>query len=134
MHVTKESPEQTERRLRGVIAHAKLEVHAGAYWFEEFPLRDFPSRVREGALAVVRGDRCWSQLVAVRNGDQPLDRYRVWTFRFEDASDNSGFIGWLAGRIKRSTGSGCFVVCGHERKPSEGGSSTTGAAPRPFRS
>lgn len=31
---------------------------------------------------------------------------------FPDGIDNSGFVGWLAGRIESKTGSSIFVVCG----------------------
>ena len=31
-------------------------------------------------------------------------------------ADDSGFVGWLASRIKAATGSGLFVVCGQNRE------------------
>ena len=112
MYISKESPEQTERRLRRVIARATLRVRDETFWFDEFPPGELSERVRGDAIAVVRDEMCWSQLVPVRDRDRPLERFRVWTFHFEDGSDNSGFVGWLAARIKRRTGSGILVVCG----------------------
>ncbi|MFC5235901.1 DUF6196 family protein [Pseudonocardia zijingensis] len=31
-------------------------------------------------------------------------------------ADDSGFVGWLASRIKAATGSGLFVVCGQNQE------------------
>jgi hypothetical protein len=68
--------------------------------------------VRPDAIALIRGGHGWSQLVPVLGGDNAPERFRIWCCHFPDATDNSGFIGWLASHIKHRTGSGVFVVCG----------------------
>lgn len=112
MHVSHETPGQIDRRLRRVAAEASVEVLQGDWWYEEFPLDRFPARVRADAVALVRDRDHWSQLVPVRGGDEPRERLRVWCFHFPSGADNSGFVGWLATRIKATTGSGILVVCG----------------------
>jgi hypothetical protein len=34
---------------------------------------------------------------------------------FPAGLDNSGFVGWLAGRLKTELGTGVFVICGSNR-------------------
>ena len=112
MFVSHETPAQTDKRLKRVAAASTLEVYDGAWWYEEFPLDQFPVRVRSDAVAVVRDSERWSQLVPERDADDPGERFRIWRYHFPDRLDNSGFVGWLASRIKAVTGSGVFVVCG----------------------
>lgn len=114
MYISQETPEQTDIRLRRVLAAAHLEILDGEWWFEEFPLDRFPQRNRVDAIALVRDSGCWSQLVPVRAGDSPTERLRIWTFHFPGGMDNSGFVGWLATFIKARTGSGVVVVCGQD--------------------
>ena len=116
MHLSHETPEQTETRLRHVIREATLHVFSGTYRFVSLPLADFPSRARADALAFVRDDAVWSQLVP---SDEGPSRYVLFRFHFPEGMDNSGFIGWLASLIKRETGAGTFVVCGEN--PAQGG-------------
>jgi hypothetical protein len=113
MDLSRDGPAETEARLRRVVAEAALEILPGAWWFDELPLAAFPARVRPDAVALVRDGNCWSQLVPVRSGDAPAERVRLWCFHFPAGLDNSGFVGWLATQIKRETGSGVLVVCGH---------------------
>jgi hypothetical protein len=113
MDVSREGPAETDARLRRVVAEAALDTFPGAWWFDELPLAAFPARVRPDAVALVRDRDCWSQLVPVRPEDAPAERVRLWCFHFPAGLDNSGFVGWLASRIKRETGSGVMVVCGH---------------------
>jgi len=103
MDVSREGPAETDARLRRVVAEAALETFPGAWWFDELPLAAFPARVRPDAVALVRDRNCWSQLVPVRFGDAPAEQVRLWCFQFPAGLDNSGFVGWLATRIKRET-------------------------------
>jgi hypothetical protein len=112
MYVSRETPEQTDRRLRRVAAATDIQVLDGEWMFKEFPLDRFTERVRPDAIALVRDRDGWSQLVPARTGDRRIERFRLWCCHFPAELDNSGFIGWLATRIKRKTGSGVFVVCG----------------------
>jgi hypothetical protein len=41
MYVSQEAPEQTDARLRRVIAAAELTWHEGQFAFYEFPVQDF---------------------------------------------------------------------------------------------
>ncbi len=112
MHVTQETAAQVDQRLRSVAAATSVEVLRGDWWHHEFPANQFPAQVRSDAIALVRDRSGWSQLVPVRDTDQPSERFRLWCCHFPEGMDNSGFIGWLASRIKGKTGSGIFVVCG----------------------
>ena len=116
MHVSAETAEQTDARLRRVMAMATLDVDDRSWWFEELALEDFKRRTREDAVAIVRDADGWSQLVPVGPADAPSERFRLWTFHFPSEEDNSGFVGWLATHIKRATGGGVFVVCGQNSR------------------
>ncbi len=112
MYISVETPEETDHRLRRIAALMEVEVLDGVWWYQELAPDEDPSRVRPDAIALIRGRNGWSQLVPLRSGDNASERFRIWCCHFPEAADNSGFIGWLASRIKRRTGSGVFVVCG----------------------
>jgi hypothetical protein len=116
MHVTQESSAQIDHRLRRVATVTSVEVLTGDWWYDEFPPEDFPARVRADAVALVRDRSGWSQLVPVSGADRPKERFRIWCCHFPEGIDNSGFVGWLASKIKVKTGSGIFVVCGHNSR------------------
>lgn len=107
--ISVETPSQTEARLLQVIRAAKVTWFDGDFAFLEFSLADFPSPLPDGALACVRDDTSWSVL-APAVGD--AERFRLFRFHFPPDLDNSGFVGWLAGRFKQRFGTGVFVVCG----------------------
>ncbi|MDB5366977.1 MAG: hypothetical protein JWM77_2904 [Rhodospirillales bacterium] len=111
VHVSHEGPEQTDARLRRVIASARLTVYDEPYTFYEFSFRDFALMVRDDALAIVRDDSHWSQLVPSLNPED--EQFTLFRFHFPDGADNSGFVGWLATHLKRRFGTGVFVICGH---------------------
>ncbi|MFH8369304.1 DUF6196 family protein [Streptomyces sp. NPDC018031] len=112
--VSKETPERTEERLRRVLAAADLVVHEGAWCFEESPAAA-PPALSSRTLAVVRDEDSWSALVPAADGAGDAERFGVFSFHFPAGVDNSGFVGWLATRLKRSLGTGVFVVCGSNR-------------------
>jgi Family of unknown function (DUF6196) len=107
--VSHETPEQTNVRLEQVIKKSKLKIYTEAYAFEEFPITEFSVRVRPDALALVRDDAVWSQLIQDNSATEP---FAIWRFHFPLGADNSGFVGWLATRLKQRFGTGVFVVCG----------------------
>jgi hypothetical protein len=107
--IAKETAEQARRRLRRVIQQARLKVFEGVWTFEDFPLAELPTRVSPLALALVRDEDVWSQLVPYRGNGEPLTLFR---FHFPPDADNSGFVGWLATLIKETFGSGVVVTCG----------------------
>ena len=109
MYVSDETPEQTDARLREVIRRSALVIHDGTYAFEELPL-EAGGQLRMDALAHVRDESVWSQLVASNQPDREL--FRIFTFHFPPGVDNSGFVGWLASLLKARFGTGVFVVCG----------------------
>ncbi|MBI0327241.1 DUF6196 family protein [Burkholderia plantarii] len=108
--ISHETAERTEQRLRRVITEARLVVYPGSYRFDEFPLDRFPAAARADALALVRDDQVWSQLVPSEEAGH--ERFGVFRFHFPDGADNSGFVGWLATHLKRRFGTGVFVTCG----------------------
>jgi hypothetical protein len=108
--ISRETIEQTEQRLRRVITEARLRIYPETYAFVEFPLDQFPKAVRPDALALVRDDNVWSQLVPSR--DASKEQFGVFRFHFPAGADNSGFVGWLATHLKSRFGTGVFVTCG----------------------
>ncbi|MBN6054810.1 hypothetical protein JYK22_22935, partial [Nonomuraea sp. RK-328] len=112
--VSMETPEQTEERLRRVIAQADVLVHDGVWCFEESPI-DQPPALTSDTLAVVRDDQSWSRLVPLTQEHEHIERFGIFSFHFPAELDNSGFVGWLASRLKVSLGTGVFVICGSNR-------------------
>ena len=111
VHISQETPEETDARLEEVTTRCDLEVFEGFYAFSEFPPDRFPDLVHPDALALVRDDDVWSQL-APHDG-KTGEAFAVFRLHFPPDVDNSGFVGWLATRLKRRFGTGVFVVCGH---------------------
>jgi hypothetical protein len=110
MHISQESTEQTEARIARVLAHAEFTCLGGSYAFEEFALADFPGHAHPEAVACVRDDHVWSQLVPSHDATKEL--FTLFRFHFAEGLDNSGFVGWLATHLKQTLGTGVFVVCG----------------------
>ena len=107
--VSHEDPATTDARLRRVIRSAHVKFYEGAWSFEEFPLSEFADRVNQDALALVRDDYVWSQLVP--HGGEG-EQFALFRFHFPAGVDNSGFVGWLASLLKAELGTGVFVTCG----------------------
>ena len=112
--VSMETAEQTEQRLRRVIAQAELVVHDGVWCFQESPA-DQPPALTDETLAVVRDRESWSCLVPLAREGDGIERFGIFSFHFADHVDNSGFVGWLATNLKAQLGTGVFVVCGSNR-------------------
>ncbi len=111
--ISHETVKEAECRLRHVITKARLRVYPGTYAFQEFPLDQFPAAVRTDALALVRDDNVWSQLVPSDDARQEL--FGIFRFHFPAGADNSGFVGWLATHLKQQFGTGVFVTCGQNQ-------------------
>jgi len=110
VNISLETVEQSERRLRRIITEARLQTLPGTWAFQEFPLSGFAQSARGDALALVRDDTVWSQLVPSDDSDDDL--FGVFRFHFPAGADNSGFVGWLATHLKQRFGTGVFVTCG----------------------
>ena len=110
MYISEETVEQTEQRLRKVISTAEFKIFDGAYTFEEYPINDFEFIMKNTALAFVRDEEVWSQLVP--SEDMTKELFKVIGFHFQANLDNSGFVGWLALHLKQKLGTGVFVICG----------------------
>jgi hypothetical protein len=95
-----------------VLGDAEWSI-VGTFLFAEV---EDPQRSAPSAIALVRDGSQWSQLVPA--GDEP-DGFIVGSFHFPPGVDNSGFVGWLASRIKAEFGSGVAVICGWN--PERGG-------------
>lgn len=109
--ISTETPEQTEARLRRVVAAAQYEELPGLWTFHESPLAD-PPAVDPAVLAIVRDEDTWSALRPATATAADTELFGVCSFHFPPGLDNSGFVGWLATLLKRELGSGVFVVCG----------------------
>lgn len=116
MDTTRESPLETEVRLRGVLARSEVTFRAGTWCFEELADGEGPTSARDDALALVQNGRCWSQLVPLEDGGTADEPLAVWSVEFPEDAPNSGFVGWLASRIKERTGAGVLVVCGYDSR------------------
>lgn len=117
MDVSFETPIQTERRLRRVIANTELSFFQGSFVFEEFEQHAFQTSFNPKALALVRSEDCWSQLVEYEPGvHEDREEMGLWRFRFPVDEDNSGFVGWLASELKSATGTGVLVICGYDKR------------------
>ena len=102
----------TDARLRRVIKESRVRFFDGSWSFEEFPLSDFVERAHCDALALVRDEHVWSQLLPHRGEGEAFALFR---FHFPVGIDNSGFVGWLATILKTELGTGVFVTCGSNR-------------------
>lgn len=112
MDITPETPEETQRRLLRVMAHARADVLPQHHTYTEFPIDQFPVHLSASALAFVKDNAVWSALVPVNANTPPQDSYAIVAFHFAADIPNSGFVGWLASEFKRQLGTGVFVVCG----------------------
>jgi hypothetical protein len=110
MYISKETDEQIQLRLLKVLSHAEIKIYEEEYAFEEFAKKYFPLKAKSEALAIVRDGKVWSQLVPSK--DLKQERFKVFKFYFKEALDNSGFIGWLATRLKGKIGTGVLIICG----------------------
>jgi hypothetical protein len=108
MYISTETQEQTQNRLKKVIETSDFQIHAGEYYFKEVPINEF--QFEENALAIVRDEEVWSLLIPSDNSE--TENFKIFSFHFKDRLDNSGFVGWLAGKIKKELGAGVFVICG----------------------
>ena len=115
MYISRETEKETDERLKQVICEAKFKIYDESFCFEEFPIESY--EFNKNALAVIRDDEVISQLIPTNNFDAEL--FKVFRFHFKDDLDNSGFVGWLATKIKQEIGTGVFVVCG--QNSSDGG-------------
>ena len=111
MYISHETQQQTDTRLRGVMRLCTLKAYPDSYAFVEQPLMPGSTpTVQVDALALVRDDASWSQLVPCSDATEEL--FGLFRFHFPASVDNSGFVGWLASLLKAELGVGVFVVCG----------------------
>lgn len=110
VQISHETPEEIKTRLLDVIAQADFTVYEGTYFFDEFAPQDFATEVRQDALALVRDNEVWSQLIP--SNDDSQESFLVFSFHFDGCPDSSGFVGWLASHLKQHLGTGVFVTCG----------------------
>ncbi len=113
MYISFETEDEKERRLREVIKKSDFKIYEGTYYFEEFALKDFSKKANENALALVRDDEVWSQLVP--SNDDKEELFVIFSFHFDEHLDNSGFVGWMANYLKEKLGTGVFVTCGQNK-------------------
>ncbi len=112
LHISKEGPEVTRKRLLRAISIAGFKMFPGAIVFEEFRL-SLLGKIKDKALALVRDEETWSQLGP--STDKGKELVRIVSFYFDGHRDNCGFVGWLASLLKRILGTGVFGICGQKR-------------------
>ena len=117
MNVSHESDAEIDSRLRTLISLADFVSYDDAFVFVESPVTNALREARADAVAMVRDDDVWSELVpAAGTHDIALERCALFRFHFPPGVDNSGFVGWLAAHLKRELGTGVFVVCGQNSR------------------
>ncbi|NIH80461.1 DUF6196 family protein [Amycolatopsis viridis] len=105
--ISRETGAQTEARLRRVFRTSAIEWLDGAWTFVE----GADAARRDDAIALIR-DEGRSSALCPATGDG--ERFAVFRVVLPRGADDSGFVGWLASRVKASTGSGLFVICGQD--------------------
>ena len=108
MYISKETKVQTEKRLSKVLKTATFKAFEEPYFFKETRITDF--HFDPSAIAMVKDNEVWSYLIPSES--DKTENFKIFSFHFKDGLDNSGFVGWLASKIKNELGSGLFVVCG----------------------
>lgn len=108
--ISYETPQEIRTRLRRVLAEATFKVLSGHWAYHEHPAGPIP-QLSADALALVRDEESWSVLEPARGGEAEV--FGVFAFHFPAASDNSGFVGWLASELKDHLGTGVAVLCGY---------------------
>ena len=108
MYISKETKDETEERLKKVLKTSSFKIFEKPYYFRETSVNDF--QFDPDALAMVKDDEVWSLLVPVEKDG--TENFKIFSFHFENGLDNSGFVGWLASKIKEKFGSGIIVICG----------------------
>lgn len=108
MYISHESKEQMENRLNEVLKNANLKIFEKPYYFKELSVENF--HFDDNALAMVKDEDVWSYLTPTVS--QETENFKIFSFHFKENMDNSGFVGWLASKIKVEIGSGVFVICG----------------------
>jgi len=106
----RETPEQIQKRLLEVLSQAQIKMYEEEYAFEEFTQEEFAIKIKTDALALIRDENTWCQLVSSNNPGKK--QFKVIRFYFNNNLDNSGFIGWLATHLKLKLGTGVFVIRG----------------------
>jgi len=108
--VSHELPAQTESRLRAVFRGCRIDWLPGSWAFQEGQ----GAGRRDDAIAEVRDEGRVSALCPA--GVSAAERFVVFRVVLPRGADDSGFVGWLASRVKAATGSGLIVVCGHSQQ------------------
>jgi len=106
-----ESAAAMHQRLCGAIAAARFDALAEPYAWQRVEAAAPPP---VAALALVRDGAAWSALHPVATG--AAGAYRILAFRFAEGSNASGFVAWLAARLKQEAGTGAMVVCGFDAR------------------
>jgi hypothetical protein len=106
-----ETTGQVHHRLCGVIAASRFDVLAQPHAWQ--PL-GASSQLPSDALAAVRDGASWYALTPATH--DAAGAYRVVAFHFAEGSNASGFVAWLAGRMKQQADTGAMVVCGFDAR------------------
>jgi hypothetical protein len=110
--ISRETGAQTEARLRGVFRDSAKKWLPGSWCFLEAE----EASLHSDAIADIRDENRLSAICPAVEERTDLERFGVFRVVLPPAVDDSGFVGWLASRIKAVTGGGVFVVCGHDRQ------------------
>ncbi|HTF45863.1 MAG TPA: DUF6196 family protein [Pseudonocardia sp.] len=112
--ISREVGAQTEARLRAVFRRSAISWLTGSWSFVEHN----DAAERDDWIAAIRDEGQLSALCPAwgTSSEAAEERFGVFRVVLPSGADDSGFVGWLASRIKAATGSGLFVVCGQNRE------------------
>ena len=110
LHVSIESDLASEIRLRDVFRRSRIEKYDAPYSFLESDSQTPSNNIAQSAIALIRDGASISQLQPAVHDD--VEQFALWSVHFPAEVDNSGFVGWLARKLKRKFGAGVFIVCG----------------------
>ena len=98
-----------EQNLRLIQAFSNSDVNflSGSYDYEEFNSTELNLKFNKNALALIRDDSRWSQLINVDKGP-----FSVFSIHFNGVDDVNGFVGWFASLLKEKLGIGLIVFVG----------------------
>lgn len=108
--ISQEAAAQTEARLRTVFRDSAIDWLPGTWSFVEGD-----EAARSDAIAEIRDEGRRSGVCPATAATDSAELFRVFRVVLPPARDDSGFVEWLASRIKEATGSGVFVLCGYNR-------------------
>jgi hypothetical protein len=95
-------------RLYYVLKQSEFVEFDELYYFKQF--EETPN-LENNALSYIRNGNYWTGLIEAE--DDRTENYKIFCFKVNTTSNNSGFLGWMATEIKKKLGISIIVFCSH---------------------